>query len=121
MCQDISVYLVLCIGVLVAILAVFVNDHDKRLEALDSLSTHLGKRVENLTRENEKLTEIIEGRFVDYLKVGHAQVLNFQPPFISGQSLSCCYDFKQQILKVSAFMHGWFKIKWMYIFSKHDK
>ena len=80
MCQDISVYLVLCIGVLVAILAVFVNDHDKRLEALDSLSTHLGKRVENLTRENEKLTEIIEGWFVDYLKVGHAQVLNFQPP-----------------------------------------
>lgn len=75
MCQDISVYLVLCIGVLVAILAVFVNDHDKRLEALDSLSTHLGKRVENLTRENEKLTEIIEGWFVDYLKVGHAQVL----------------------------------------------
>ena len=84
MCQDISVYLVLCIGVLVAILAVFVNDHDKRLEALDSLSTHLGKRVENLTRENEKLTEIIEGWFVDYLKVGHAQVLNFQPPFYFG-------------------------------------
>ena len=69
----------LCIGVLVAILAVYVNDHDKRLEVLDSLSTHLGKRVETLTKENEKLRELIEGRFVDYLKVGHAQVLNFQP------------------------------------------
>ena len=80
MCQDISVYLVLCIGVLVAILAVFVNDHDKRLEALDSLSTHLGKRVENLTRENEKLTEIIEGRFVDYLK-GASVTFPVPPPF----------------------------------------
>ena len=55
--------LVLSIVVIVAILAVFVNDHDKKLKALDSLSTHLVKRVENLTRENEKLTEIIEGRY----------------------------------------------------------
>ena len=86
MCQDISVYLVLCIGVLVAILAVFVNDHDKRLEALDSLSTHLGKRVENLTRENEKLTEIIEGRFVDYLK-GASVTLPVPPPFFGSESI----------------------------------
>ena len=43
--------LVLSLVVIVAILAVFLNDHDKKLKALDSLS-----------RENEKLREIIEGR-----------------------------------------------------------
>ena len=42
--------LLLSIGVFVAILAFFVYDHDKKLKALDS-------------NENEKLTEIIKGRY----------------------------------------------------------
>ena len=58
--------LVLSIGVLVAILAVFVYDHDKKLKALDSLS-----------RKNEKLTEIIKGRYYfQYFHYwfGHSQI-----------------------------------------------
>ena len=43
-------------------LVVFVNNHEKRLKELDTLSSQLGKTVENLTREDEKLKEVIEGR-----------------------------------------------------------
>ena len=43
-------------------LVVFVNNHEKRLKELDTLSSQLGKKVENLTKEDEKLKEIIEGR-----------------------------------------------------------
>ena len=58
--------LLLSIGVFVAILAFFVYDHDKKLIALDSLS-----------RKNEKLTEIIKGRYYfQYFHYwfGHAQI-----------------------------------------------
>ena len=80
--------LVLSLVVIVAILTVFVNDHDKKLKALDSLYTHFVKRVENLTRENEKLTKIIEGRcYFQYYHYwfGHAQIHihmfhSFSPP-----------------------------------------
>ena len=43
-------------------LVVFVNNYEKRLKELDTLSSQLGKTVENLTREDEKLKEVIEGR-----------------------------------------------------------
>ena len=43
-------------------LVVFVNNHEKRLKELDTLSSQLGKKVENLTKEGEKLKEIMEGR-----------------------------------------------------------
>nr|XP_022292405.1 complement C1q-like protein 4 isoform X3 [Crassostrea virginica] len=42
-------------------IVVFVNNHEKRLKELDTLSSQLGKKVENLTKEDEKLKEIIEG------------------------------------------------------------
>lgn len=43
-------------------LVVFVNNHEQRLKELDTLSSQLGKKVENLTKEDEKIKEIIEGR-----------------------------------------------------------
>lgn len=80
--------LVLSLVVIVAMLAAFVNDYDKKLKALDSLSTHLVKRVEILTRENEKLTGIVEGRcYFQYFHYwfGHVQIYfdmfhSFSPP-----------------------------------------
>ena len=39
-----------------------MNNDEKRLKELDTLSSLLGKKVENLTKEDEKIKEIIEGR-----------------------------------------------------------
>lgn len=48
----------------VAILGTCVNNHEKRLEALDSLLNLLSTEIENLRKENRKQIEIIRGRFI---------------------------------------------------------
>ena len=57
-----------CNQTLCVFLVVFVNNHEKRLNQLDTLSSELGKKFENLTKEDEKLKEIIEGRWKYQIK-----------------------------------------------------
>ncbi|XP_078315570.1 complement C1q tumor necrosis factor-related protein 3-like [Crassostrea virginica] len=47
-------------GLVVAFLIIALFDHEKRLEALDTLSRRLGQQIEKLTTEKEELKHVIE-------------------------------------------------------------
>ena len=49
-------------GLVVAFLIIALFDHEKRLEALDTLSRRLDQQIEKLTKEKEELKQAIESK-----------------------------------------------------------
>ena len=81
-------------GLVVAFLIIALFDHEKRLEASDTLSRRLGQQIEKLTKEKEELKQAIESKT---LQVSLGTVADYT---VNGGSAS--YDSKKADLRYLA-------------------